>query len=636
MKLSENLNNYAKIGLSLLLLASSLNLFAQGGGKKLSGGVALGVPVTFFSVKSAPVGIYTGSMRYSFNKTWSLEGKLSSNTFYAKPNNPAKATLDGTASDIVSYRTPVYSLNAIVYYNLHTIFGLNRKPESPWLPYVNGGFGYNWYKPSAVYANGASTATTKFGKPYRDFQLGIGTRYYINANLDLYGGAEYHIAETYYLDALKEASNPGLDQFLNLYAGVSIKFGAKPWDNLIDWSHKNIEDPKESPKDYAKWSADANIGLPILFSPVGGYNLTGMFGLGVRRSFSSSMGLGLNYNYGHFSGDQTTVPTAPAGTPESVKEYVTKIRQITLRAYFNIRNLAGEPETRRDWNHYAILGGGYIKAKGSATFANGSSTTDAELSQRPGIQNIVIGYQARKYINPMFDFVAGADFSYNQSKWLDQGGVKSTLNNHLYLNAGITYKIKASKNREHIDWAYGSYNNFTDKSTTIEQVPVIAPVVEQPKVDPNLAVVPAVEPTPAPVAEPTPAPAPTPAPTPTPTPDVVAVEPVKQTPTEPKPVVSPAPKTTPETVRSEVGPPPSKYNVIVACYSVSKLSVARANQQRLERKGFTPSIYRSSMASRLLRLSVISTDDRSEAITTLRRARREVEPQSWIYIYNAQ
>jgi hypothetical protein len=89
-------------------------------------------------------------------------------------------------------------------------------------------------------------------------------------------------------------------------------------------------------------------------------------------------------------------------------------------------------------------------------------------------------------------------------------------------------------------------------------------------------------------------------------------------------------------VRGEVGPPPSKYNVIVACYSVNKLSVARANQQRLERKGFSPSIYRSTMASKLLRMSVISTDDRSEAITTLRRARREVEPQSWIYIYNAQ
>jgi hypothetical protein len=57
MKRSENLKSYAKIGLSLLFLALSLNLFAQGGGKKLSGGVALGVPVTFFSVKSAPVGI---------------------------------------------------------------------------------------------------------------------------------------------------------------------------------------------------------------------------------------------------------------------------------------------------------------------------------------------------------------------------------------------------------------------------------------------------------------------------------------------------------------------------------------------------------------------------------------------------
>jgi hypothetical protein len=628
MKLCLKMKSYVKVGLSLLLLGLSLTIFAQGGGKRLSGGVALGIPVTFFSVKSAPIGIYAGSVRYSFNKSWSLEGKLSSNTFYANPNNPPKATLDGTPSDIVSYRTPVYSLNAIVHYNLHTIFGLNRMPESKWLPYVNGGFGYNWYKPSATFANGATSAMEEFAKPYRDFQLGIGTRYYINANLDLFGGAEYHLAETYSLDALKEATNPSLDQFLNFYAGVSVKFGAKPWDNLIDWNHKNVEDPKEFPKDYTKWSADANIGLPILFSPVGGYNLTGMFGLGVRRSFSSSMGIGLNYNYGHFSGDQTTVPTAVFGTPEAVKEYVTKISQITLRAYFNLRNLGGEPESRREWNHYASLGGGYISAKGDATFANGSSINDEDLTQSIGVQNVVIGYQARKYINPMFDFVAGVDFSYNQSKWLDQGGLKPTLNHHLYLNAGITYKIRASKDREHIDWAYGTYNNFTFKTATVEQVPVLAPVVEQPKIDTSLAVAPVAETTPAPVAEPTTAATPAPA--------VVTIEPVKQVPAENRPVVSPAPKTVPVLEKGKVGPPSSKYNVIVACYSINKLSVARANQQRLERKGFAPSIYRSSKASKLLRMSIISTDDRSEAITTLRRVRREIEPNSWIYIYNAQ
>ncbi len=49
--------------------------FAQDTPKKLSAGVVLGVPVTFFSVKYAPVGLYTGSVRYSLNKALSVEAK---------------------------------------------------------------------------------------------------------------------------------------------------------------------------------------------------------------------------------------------------------------------------------------------------------------------------------------------------------------------------------------------------------------------------------------------------------------------------------------------------------------------------------------------------------------------------------
>ena len=636
MILKNYLTYSRKASAALLLLCFSMNLFAQNQPKKLSVGVGMGVPVTFFSVKSKPIGIYGASARYSFNKTWSLEAKLSSNTFYnnATGNSP-KPTLDGTASDVISYRTPVYALGGVVYYNLHNIFGLNKRPESKWLPFVNLGASYNFYKPSTVMANGAVSQATEFGKPFRDFQFGLGTRYYINSNLDLFGGMEYHISETYYLDGLKEKTDPKLDKYLNFYAGVSIKFGAKPYNNLVDWSHKNIEDPKESQKLYSKWALDGTIGVPVLFTPVG-YNFTGMFGLGLRHSFTSSMGLQLNYTRGRVSGDQDISGTPKKGTPEAVKEFKTKLSQYSLRAFFNVRNLNGEPQTRTDWNHYAILGAGYTTAKGDATFADGSSTTDAKLFKSPGIQTIVVGYEARKYINHMFDFIAGADFNYTQSKYIDQAGVKSSLNNSLYIHTGVTYKIGTTKDKEHIDWAYQIYNNFKDKSTTIEQVPVIEkPAVQEPKIDTaKMVAVPTPEPTPAPaVVEPVPAPTPTPAPvavvapTPEPTPKPAATP-------KPAPVAKPAPA--PYVATDDVTPPPSKYNVIVACYSASKLSVARANQARLANKGFEPSIYRSSTNSKMLRMSIISTDDKNEALKTLRKARKEIDADSWIYMYNKQ
>lgn len=642
MKLMFSLRSFSR-NLSLLFLVGvTFNIHAQEG-KRLSASAALGVPVTFFSVKSLPVGIYTGAIRYSFNKNWSLETKLTANTFYNNnTGNPKKATLDDTPTDVASFRTPVYGLNFVGYYNFHKLFGLDKNPSSRWLPYASFGLGLNIYKPEVTYVNGVINTSTKFGKPYRDYQLGLGTRYYINQNIDLFGGAEYHISETYYLDGLKEGVDPQLDQFMNFYAGVSVKFGAKPWDNLIDWSKKNIENPNESPKNYSKWSADATLGLPFLFSPVGGYNLTGMLGLSGRYSFNRAISASLNYNYGHASGDQSGTANAGSGEPALVNEYVTRMNLIAGKVHFNIRNFGVEPAQRTIWNHYVSLGVGYIRAKGDASFANGQSKSDAKLYNGMGIQSIILGYEARKYITHQLDLVAGLDFNYNQSKYLDQAYDKPTLNNHIYLHGGVTYKIKTSKDREHIDWSYGSYNNYKDKSTTVEQVPVIEkPVTQEPKIDTAMTVAPA-----APVAPAEPAVVPTPAvapvapvePAPAAQQPQVAVQTPKTAPSTTSPVVvEPAPVRKPEPqVQGEVGPPPSMYNVVVACYSVNKLSVARANQQRLERKGYTPSIYRSSMRSKVLRMSVISTSDRAEAIRTLRKARREIEPQSWIYIYNAQ
>ncbi len=635
----------------LFLIAFSINSFGQGAEKKLSGGVGMGIPITFFTVNSSLVGINMGMVRYSFNKNWSLEARLTSNVFYntVKPENPYKAVLDGTASDLVSYRTAMYGFHGMGYYNLHNFFGLNNNPESNWLPYLNVGAGLHIYKPSASFVNGTSYRALTFGKPCRDYQFGFGTRYFINSTIDLNAGIEYHFVESYWLDAIGDDKK--LDNFINMYAGVSIKFGAKPWDNLIDWSHKNIENPKESAKNYSKWAADVTLGIPYMFTPVG-HSLTGMFGLGIRHSFSKSMGLQLAYHHGNLSGGQDVVPlvvTQYAGA-EDVKSFSTKINQYTLRAYFNVRNLTSESTSRTEWNHYAILGGGFIYGNQDVTFSDNTSVSKVKVYNKSGVQNIVVGYEARKYLMHNLDLIAGADFSFNQSKYFDAAPVKANLNSHLYFHTGVTYKIGTSSDKEHIDWSYVSYNNYKDKSIQIEQVPVIEkPITEDaPKIDTSMAVAPpVVEPTPVPpVVEPTPveppvvAPvtpepivAPTPTPVPTPTPaaprTVRRARPTPGTTTRPS-----APSTYVAT--DEVTPPPTRYNVIVACYSVNKLNIAQAYKVKLEKNGYSPSIYRSSTNSRMLRMSVISTADRGEALNTLRRARKELEPESWIYIYNKQ
>ncbi len=626
----------------LLIVSLSTSAIAQVKPKRLSASMALGVPVTFFSVKSKFVGLYTGALRYSFNKKWSLEAKLTSNTYYNSTGNPPKTTLDGTVSDVLSYRSQVYGFNGIAYYNLQNLFGLDRKSENRWMPFLNFGAGINYYKPTVRFVNGTGWDFKKFGKPYRDWQLGLGTRYYLNANLDMYGGVEYHIAETYYLDGLKESSNPKLDQYLNFYVGVSVKLGAKPWNNLIDWSKKNMEEPNEPIPNYAKWGLDITAGVPYLFSPVGGYKLTGMMGVGLRRSFTKAIGLSLNYNSGNFAGGNSNASGAIPGLPATIISYETSINQFTGRIHFNLRNLVKEPFGRRDWNHFGSVGIGYITAIGTASFSNKPKVEDTKLYLSPGIQNIVLGYEARRFLTNSFDLIAGVDFSYNQSKWLDQAYDKPNLNSHLFIHTGITYKIGASKTRLHIDWSHSTYNNFKNRKKLTPKLPVLEkptvdtiakvepapivepePVVEEPKPEPKPepVVEPVVEPKPEPVVEPKVAPKPVVEPKPTPVVVVPTPEPAKQ-PAQPK--------------SNEVAPPMYKYNVVVACYSVNKLNIAKLNQKKLENRGFTTNIFRTSMKSQLLRLSILSTNDKEEALKLARKARKEIDPYTWIYIYNAQ
>jgi hypothetical protein len=159
----------------LFLLTCRLYVHAQTPSPRLSASAALGLPTTFFGVDAKFMGIYTGALRYSFNKSWSLETKVTAHTFFNNATGNAKKTnLDGTASDVLTFRTPTYGLNAIVYYNLHTIFGLDKKPDARWLPFVNLGLGLNWYKPNVSFANGTGISSSSFGAPYTDYQLGVG------------------------------------------------------------------------------------------------------------------------------------------------------------------------------------------------------------------------------------------------------------------------------------------------------------------------------------------------------------------------------------------------------------------------------------------------------------------------------
>lgn len=624
------------------LLFINQTVFSQKIGR-WSTDLSLGIPVTFFSVNSNLTGIYQGAVRYSFNKNWSVSGRLSSKVFFGKTGNPSGiVSTDGVyAKDLVSYRNAFYDIGGYVHYNFGQLFGWDQ-PKSRFSPFVTFGAGLQFWKLRSTLINGSTSSMTEFGStPMRNYQLGLGLRYYLNPSFDVLLSSEYNYVESYWLDGAY--ADKKLDTYLNTSLGVSYKFGATTSKNLADWGFKNTSESNEPAKKYSRWSADINAGLPIMFSNVG-YSPTLMAGIAGRYSFSNFFSLQGNYHLGQFSGSQDLTANAPGTRADAsfIKEYTNTMNQFTLRALFNLKRVNSEPENLNKWNYYAVVGGGYLFYSVDNTYADNSKS---EFSYSKGIQNIVIGAQARKHINSTWDFLTGVDFNYNESKWLDGAGNQVNQNHHLYINAGISYKFASSNKRELIDWSYANFSN-EPKDLAIDKIPVIdkPKVIEEPKVVVEPKEIPKVinnEPKVEPIVEPVVTPKVEPKVEPIVEPIVTPkVEPKDEPKVEPKanPVVKPNPTPSPieqVDMKDEVTEPDGKYNIVVGCYGLSHLDLAMKYRNSIRKKGFKANVYRS-IGSKYYRVMTTSTNDKLSALRILKRSKVEVDSQSWFYLYNKQ
>lgn len=594
-----------------------------------------------FSVNSDLVGIYQAGIRYSLTKSWSISGSATYNSFQGKTGNSSGVVLGNyaTTADLIRYKNEFYGLHGYVHYNLNNLLGLNG-PKNRIMPYLTLGGGLLFHKLNNYYIDGKHTEYNDFvSKPFRNYQLGLGVKYYLSPALDIILSSEYNYVETYFMDGV--SADKKLDSYLNNRIGLSYKFGASLENNLIDWTHKNLPKDNSPIKDYTRFSADLNLGLPYLFTPIG-YSPTVMGGVGLRYSFNSLFSLQAAYNFGQFSGNHSVGSTIVGSelNPDNVKDFSTTMNQVSLRGLLNLRNFTSEPDELRKWNYYGVVGLGYLFYSCDNTLANNKTTT---FTYNNGTQNITLGLQARKHLNIKWDFLAGLDFNYNESKWIDGSADKASLNHFIYANAGISYKIANRNKRELIDWSNGKYNRIQGaKEIEVEKIPVIEnkpketpkveeikpiekPKVEEPKIEEPKKEEPKVE---QPKIE---------------EPKVVIPEPKKEEPKaqikeEPK-VVKETPKVTKPVIAEnteEIVPPPYKYNVIVACYGLSHTKSAFMFRDKMRAKGYEANVYRDGGKSRILKVAAISTDDKATATQVLRRAKKDIDPLSWMHLYNKQ
>jgi hypothetical protein len=623
------------IMLLVCLLSAKISISQKA--KRLSADLSLGIPVTMFSINSEPVGIYQGGLRYSFSPSISISGRLSYNSFFAKPNNPPATVIlsEFGAKDLINYKNEFVGISGYLQYNLTKLLGLDKKPKNKFIPYLSLGAGLLYSKLSQVNTDGNRYKMSEYGsKPFRNYQVGLGARYFITSSIDAFASSEFNYIETFWMDgAYADKKN---DNYINTSFGISYKIGASKYNNLLDWSQKN--EPKQdeaTPKDYTKWSADANLGLPFLFTPIG-YSPTMMGGLGIRYSLSRMLSFQLAYNYGKFNGSQDVSSALVSNSkPESIKEFSNGLNQISLRMLVNLRRINSEPLELNKWNYYAVIGVGTLLYNNDVTMAD---KTKSNINYYKGTQNVVLGLQARKYINKNFDFLTGFDFNYNGTKWLDGAGDKASLNHHIYASAGISYKIANQNKRELIDWSNGNYNRIKGaKEMEVEKIPLIEnkpketpkveeikpiekPKVDEPKVEPRNAEEPKLE-------EPKVV-----------IPETKIEEPKAQIKEEPK-MVKETPNVTKPIIAEkseEIAPPPYKYNVVVACYGLSHANSAFKFRDKMRLRGFEANVYKDAGNSRILKVATISTNDKATATQILRKAKKDIDPLSWIHLYNKQ
>ena len=646
--------------------------------KRFSADFSLGIPVTMFSVNSDLVGIYQAGLRYSLSKSWSVSGSATYNSFQAKTGNSSGVITGNynSAADLIRYKNEFYGLHGYMHYNLNSLLGLNV-PKNRIMPYLTLGAGLLFHKLNNYYVDGKNTQYNDFGnKPFRNYQLGLGLKYYLSPAIDIILASEYNYVETYFMDGV--SADKKTDTYLNNRIGLSYKFGTSLDNNLIDWTHKNLPKDDSPLKDYAKWSTDLNLGLPYLFTPIG-YSPTLMGGLGIRYSFNPLFSLQLAYNIGQFSGNHNIGSTITGSelNPNNVKEFSTTLNQVSLRGLLNLRHFGSEPIELRKWNYYGIIGIGYLFYNCDNTLANDKKIS---FSYNNGTQNITIGLQARKHLNIKWDFLTGIDFNYNESKYIDGAGDKNSLNHFIYVNAGISYKIANRNKRELIDWSYSKYNRIQGaKEIEIEKIPVIQskpketpkveeikpiekpkleePKLEEPKIEQPKKEEPKIEQPKKeePKVEQTKVEAPKVDQT-----KVVPTEAKKEEPKieqpklviperkkeETKVQIKEEPKVAKETPKlvtpsiaersEEILPPPYRYNVIVACYGLSQAKSAFIFRDKMRLKGFEANVYKDAGNSRILKVATISTDDKATATQILRRAKKEIDPMSWLHLYNKQ
>jgi chaperonin cofactor prefoldin len=499
----------------------------------------------------------------------------------------------------------------------------------------------------------------------------------------------------------------------------------------------------------SRFSVDLGAGVPMTLFSIKS-DITTFGGLSLRYNLTPALSGAICLNVGTFSGKQTVAnPIIPYKDNHNVVKYTTNFIQFSVKGYLNIERLLNLRRVFHRVNPYLVGGVGYTNIDNETNFVNGSSNKFNNIN----LYTVYGGLQIKYYINPALDFFAGSELHTTQSYFVHGAPTDEKYDFFLLNSVGISYKIAARKDKQHIEWrnvilrdriyipdiekrqgqpvdAAGNYFIFhkdsiaklqaqnielQNKTTQLEtksseleakdasqqrqldsmqsQFAAMKAMMDTLRTqrggEPQIGTEPVI-----PIAPPANAKdssalynqnvelrnktarleaklatqqkqieslqkqvnelkqqnANRPAAEPGATPQ--RPRPAKATPTNqvapPSDRSQPVSEAQPETSGAQTGfptnsltdglnkidnivPPVARYNVVAGAYAGDKYAYIFRDKMRA--KGYDAAIFKSDVNSRILRVCIFTTEDKGEAISVMRKARREVDPKSWIHIY---
>lgn len=378
-----------------------------------------------------------------------------------------------------------------------------------------------------------------------------------------------------------------------------------------------------------RFSFDIEAGVPVPITSISpGLSMHG--GIGIRYNITRTLSVEGLVHAGKMQGKQEVAAGQSLiyDPATSYTGFTNNFFQYTGTINYNLKRAIGLESKLKLLNPYMFIGAGWINYDAKATRIDGRIRAYNNQFFYTGFGGLAVRY----YLTPKFDIVASIGLYFTQTAFIDAIPTDNNRYDKYMLNAvGISYKIGARKGKEHIEWSKdyrkkkrtlpkmeqkstdgNSYALKTNKDSinkvqTQQHTEQIKPQLTDKYADTLQQQARLNEPKQSHLSDSS----------------VVPIKPANS-------IIEPT-KTALNNIDS-VTTPQYKYNIITGAYSTRQNAFRARNRMRT--KGYhNASVFRSDNNSGIFRVMIFATDDKKEALRVLRKIRIEIDPRTWIFIY---